>query len=74
MIKQVGCFERPNFIMLNRNRKSYRKHWLVKLRNRWLVQYFVTGAGLDCPCETDSHWCAGLVAAVVRLVVAGGGR
>ena len=74
MTKQGGCFERSNFIMTNRNRKSYSGCRFVKSRNWLVVQDLVTGAGQDCWCETGSRWMSGLVVAGAGLVAAAAGR
>ena len=55
MTKQGGCFERPNFIMANRNRNIVRQQ--VAVARRWsLMQDLVAGAELDCWCKTGGHW------------------
>ena len=81
---QGCCFERPNFIMANRNRKSVRR--TIAESGWWsLEQDLVAGAGLDSWYKTsirwiDGHWCRNVfrwcrkMVAGLGLVSAGAGR
>ena len=84
MKKQGSCFERPDFIMGNRNRKSVRR--TITEAGWWsLEQDLVARAGLDSWykisirwidgrwCRTGFRWCRKMVAGL-GLVSAGARR